>query len=295
MSVLSRITALAAVVAAVVAARVAPLGAQSAKHIFYRATGPNGATVYLLGSVHLLPPDAATLPPVVDSAFDRAKAVVFETSLDSLELRATELTAKAQYSGDSTLRSALSPAALPKVEAILASYGANLDAVARFRPWFVTLALQQAVAQRAGFQAQLGVDAQLNERAKRANKPRLGLEPVEFQMGLFDRMTPAQQESELLETKPPAKALEELSTMKQLWLSGNAAGLDSLTHAGETSSTAAITGAMLTDRNRSWLPKIEEFVRGRDDVLIVVGAGHLVGKQGIVELLRAKGFKVEQL
>ena len=295
----SRAARLAASITATAAAlllfAVPRASAQATKHIFYRVAGPNGATVYLLGSVHLLPAEAATLPPAVDSAFTRAKAIVFETSLDSLETRAGELLARAQYGGDTTLRTALSPAAVPKAEAILASYGASLEKVAHFKPWFVSLALQQAVAQSARFEAQYGVDAQLNSRAKAAGKPRLSLETVSFQLGLFDRMTPAQQESELLATKSPAEALRELLTMEELWLSGNAAGLDSLTHAGETSATAAITGAVLASRNQTWLPKVVGWVEGRDDMLVVVGAGHLVGAQGLVELLRAKGFKVEQL
>jgi uncharacterized protein YbaP (TraB family) len=298
------------------AASEAAASQRSAKHIFYRVTvatrakrakraegakgtkaakGTPGATVYLLGSVHLLPPDAGLLPPVVDSAFDGAKVVVFETSLDSLETRSKELLAKAQFTGDTTLQSSLSPAAVPKVESILKAYGTSFEQVAHYKAWFVSLVLQQAIAQAAHFRADYGVDSQINGRAKEANKPRFGLEAVDVQLGLFDRMSLAQQESELLATKSPADALKELQAMKTMWLAGDAAGLDSLTHAGETSASAAITGAVLTSRNQSWLPKIEQYIRGHDDALIVVGAAHLVGKDGLVAMLRAKGYQVDQL
>lgn len=264
------------------------------KHMLFRARGPNGATVYLLGSVHLLSADAGALPAVVDSAFAHAKAIAFEASIDTLEMRAPELVSQAQYPADSTLRSSISPAALPKVEALLASYGLTLDQVARYRPWFIALLLEQAVMQRANFQPQYGVDAQLNERAKSANKPRLSLESVDVQMRLLVGLTPEQQEEELLDLKVPDEAVQQLEMLKAMWLAGNAAGLDSVTHAGETPASAKLDSVLVVDRNLNWLPQIETWLRGKDDILVVVGAGHLVGKSGIVALLRAKGYTVDQ-
>lgn len=265
------------------------------KHMLFRARGSSGATVYLLGSVHLLSSDAGTLPAVVDSAFADAKAVAFEASIDTLEMRAAELVARAQYPAGTTLRSSLSPAAVPKVEAILASYGLSLDRVAQYRPWFIALLLEQAVMQRASFQPQYGVDAQLNERAKSAKKPRLSLESVDFQLHLLDGLTPAQQEAELLEIQPPDEAMKQLEALKDMWVAGNAAGLDSVSHADDTPASATIDSVLVKDRNTNWLPKIESWLRGKDDILVVVGAGHLVGKDGIVARLRANGYTVDQL
>ena len=282
-----------AVVSALVAST--PLAAQSQKHIFYRVTGPNGAKVYLLGSVHALPADASVMPAVVDDAFACAKAVVFEANLDSIEERSPELIARARLKGGATFMSSLSPEAVAKMQPILASYGLRFDQLAQFKPWFVTLALQQAVAQQAAYYSHLGFDAQLNKRAKLQNKPRLSLESVDYQFGLFDALTPQQQEAQLLATKRPIDAYRELETIKGLWMSGNAEGLDSLTHAGETAATAELANALLTTRNANWLPKIEKWVHGRDDVLVVVGAAHVVGKDGLVAQLRAKGYRVDQL
>ncbi|HEY4132325.1 MAG TPA: TraB/GumN family protein [Gemmatimonadaceae bacterium] len=269
--------------------------AQNTKHIFYRVTGPSGARVYLLGSVHALPADASVLPTVVDDAFNRAKAVVFEANLDSLEAHGQELEAKATLNGGATFKSSLSPEILTKVREILAAYGVTFEQVAQYKPWFVTLALQNAVAQQAAYYPHLGVDAQLNKRAVLASKPRLSLETAEYQIGLFDAMTPKQQEAELLSTKRPIDAYRELETMKWLWMTGDADALDSLTHAGETPATAEFADALLVKRNQNWFPKIEGWVRGRDDMLVVVGSAHVVGKDGLVAMLRAKGYRVDQL
>jgi hypothetical protein len=210
-------------------------------------------------------------------------------------MRAPELVEHAQYPAGTTLRESLSPAAVPKVEALLSTYGLSLAQVAQYRPWFITLLLEQAVMQRANFQAQYGVDEQLNERAKAAHKPRLGLESVDVQLRLLDGLTPQQQETELLDVKPPDESVRQLETLKAMWLAGDAAGLDSLTHADETPASAKLDLLLVVDRNATWLPTIEAWLRGKDDMLVVVGAGHLVGKSGIVAMLRGKGYAVDQL
>lgn len=265
-----------------------------AKHMLFRVRGPNGATVYLLGSVHLLSAEAGKLPPEVDSAFAHARSVTFETSLDSVQMRAQELVAKGRYTGGATLRSSLAPAAAAKVDSILHGYGIGIDQVAPFKPWFVSLLMTQLVIQKANFQAQYGVDMQLNARAKAANKPVHGLESVDFQMNLFDTLSPADQESMLLAAKAPDESAKELMSIKDAWLAGDVAKLDSLMIESNTESPG-VTKVLLTDRNASWIPKLEEMLKGTDDALVVVGAAHLVGKQGVVELLKAKGYTVEQL
>ena len=142
-----------------------------AKHMLFRVRGPHGATVYLLGSVHLLTPEAGKLPPEVDSAFAHAKTVAFETSLDSLQSRAAELLALARNAPGTTLRSALTPTGAEKADSVLKGYGLSVDALAPYKPWFATLVMTQLVIQKAKFQPEFGVDAQLNARAHAANKP----------------------------------------------------------------------------------------------------------------------------
>lgn len=266
----------------------------SSKHMLFRVRGPNGATLYLLGSVHLLSQDAATLPPQVDSAFDRAKTVSLETSFDSIQMRAAELMMRGRFSNGATLRSTLSPSAVPKVDSLLRSYGLTLDQVNGFKPWFVSMLLAQVAMQKMGFQAQYGVDMQLNARAKAAGKPVLGLESAEFQLGLFDGLSAADQEQMLVGDAAPQQDAKDLSAIRDAWVVGNVAALDSLLNR-RLESAPSLRSALLTSRNRSWIPKLEELIKGKDDALVVVGAGHLVGKEGVLELLEAKGYTIEQM
>jgi uncharacterized protein len=274
--------------------QAAPHAPRSAKHMLFRVHGPKGATVYLLGSVHLLTPEAATLPVEVDSAFAHAKTVAFEVSIDSMMMRSQELLLRGRYANGATLRSSLSPATIAKLDTILPAYGLTLDQVNGFKPWVVALVLTQQVMAGAHFQPQFGVDAQINARARTMGKPVMGLESVDFQLGLFDSLSPADQEKMLLEERPPAEEAKDLTKVKDAWLAGDAAGLDSLLNSRMTSAPGLLT-TLLTNRNRSWIPKLETMLQGSDDVLVVVGAGHLVGKQGVVEMLRAKGYTIEQM
>jgi len=268
--------------------------AQTGKHILYRVSGSHGATMYLLGSVHLLTPDAATLPPVVDSAFAHSKVLVLETSLDSIKLRAPELLAKARYTNGATLHSSLSPAAVPKVDSILHLYGLSIAQLDPFKPWFAALAITQIAMQRAQFQADLGIDSQLNDRAHAVGKPVVGLEPVDFQLGIFDALPAADQESMLVHADGPDASIKSLIAIKNAWMAGDATALDSLATRDESASPTLLA-TLLTDRNRKWIPELVKMLDGKDDVLVVVGAGHLIGKDGVVALLRARGYRVEQL
>jgi uncharacterized protein len=269
-------------------------GAKAAKHMLFRVRGPNGATVYLLGSVHLLSPESSTLPPEVDAAFAQAKSVGFETSIDTLQMRAMELMTRAQYTNGATLRGSVSPATAAHADSLVRSYGMSLDQLNGFKPWFVSVLLTQLLLQKMNFKAELGVDMQLHAKAKAANKPEFGLESADFQLGLFDSMSPQDQEKMLKEATSPDSAAKQLKAIRDAWSAGDAAVLDSLLNNGLKDSPGVLA-ALITNRNRSWIPKLDSLIRGKDDALVVVGAGHLVGKEGVVELLRAKGYTIEQL
>jgi uncharacterized protein YbaP (TraB family) len=264
------------------------------RQMLFRVTGPKGGTVYLLGSVHLLSPEAGKLPRIVDSVFNRSKTVAFETRIDSLQMRAYELFAKASYPTGKTLRTELSAAGVARLDTLLNAYGIPAEQVDGYKPWFVSLLFTQLVMKRANFSAQYGVDAQLNARAHETGKTLVGLEPVDAQLGLFDNISTADQERMVLQSVGPDSSAHMLMEIKEAWQTGDAATLDRLLNYGLKDSPS-LFAALVTNRNRSWMPKIESLLQQSDDALVVVGAAHLVGKQGVVEMLRAKGYTVQQM
>jgi uncharacterized protein YbaP (TraB family) len=122
----------------------------------------------------------------------------------------------------------------------------------------------------------------------------LGLESPDFQLGLLDGLSRADQEQMLMDGTSPEQTAKDLSTIRDAWAAGNVSALDSLLNR-HLDKAPSLRTALLTNRNRSWMPKLESLITGKDDALVVVGAGHLVGKEGVIELLRAKGYTIDQM
>ncbi len=107
-------------------------------------------------------------------------------------------------------------------------------------------------------------------------------------------MTPAEQEQMLVMSSPPDSSTENLLKIKDAWLAGNTVMLDSMLNKSMMEAPA-IFNKIVVQRNKSWIPRLDAMLQGTDDALVVVGAAHLVGKQGVVEMLKAKGYTVEQM
>lgn len=272
--------------------------AQEARSILYRVEGARGATVYMLGSIHLLSADAYPLPQPVQAAYADAERVYFETSLDSLMARQQEMAMRGMYQGGKTLRSELPADLYAKVEAAvpaLAGLGLSMPVLDRMEPWLVAMMFQAVEWQKAGLTPEHGVDMHFSGRAKQDGKPVGGLEPVELQLGLFDGMTPDEQAAFLRQSLEDApQTAEQMRQVVAAWRVGDAARIDAIMNESMDESPA-LYARMLTDRNAAWVPQIEHLLRGSDDVLVVVGAAHLVGEQSVVEMLRRRGYTVEQL
>ncbi|HEX6373590.1 MAG TPA: TraB/GumN family protein [Longimicrobium sp.] len=272
--------------------------AQEARSILYRVEGASGATVYMLGSIHLLTADAYPLPQPVQRAYADAERVFFETSLDSLMARQQEMAMRGLYPPGKTLRGEIPADLYAQVEAAapgLAALGVTMPVLDRMEPWMVGLLFQSVEWQKAGMLPEHGVDMHFSSRARNDQKPVGGFETVDFQLGLFDGMTPEEQVSFL------RQSLEDLSgTSEQMrrvvaaWRAGDAEAIDAIMNES-MDDAPALYARMLTDRNAAWVPQIEQMLRGSDDVLVVVGAAHLVGDQSVVSMLRQRGYTVEQL
>jgi uncharacterized protein YbaP (TraB family) len=98
----------------------------------------------------------------------------------------------------------------------------------------------------------------------------------------------------VLKSNGPDSSSRVLMKIKDAWVTGDVAALDALLNEG-LKDVPTLFAKLVSDRNAAWLPKIEQMMKSGDDALIVVGAGHLVGKKGVVEMLSAKGYAVDQL
>lgn len=290
-------TAAAAVLAAGTLATAAPADAQ-ARNILYRVDGPAGATVYMLGSIHLLTEDAYPLAAPVEEAYADAERVFFEVNLDSLMARAPEMIGRALMRDGRTLRDALPADLYARVEQAVAQYpqtGVSMAVLDRLEPWMVSMMFSQLEWARVGLEARHGIDVHFEGRAQKDGKRLGSLESVDFQMGLMDGFSPEMQVEMLRQTldELPGTA-EMMGRMVDAWRAGDTATMDALMN-GSMDRYPQMYDRMLTDRNAAWLPQIEQLIRGGDDVLVVVGAAHLVGDRSVVAMLRRRGYSVEQI
>lgn len=257
-------------------------------------------SVYLLGSFHLLKAEDYPLPAEVDRAFDDAESLLFE--VDPQAMTAPETLATMQkymaYDGDQTLSTALPKATLDKLETLVTASGGSLAAMEQSEPWAVSLGLLLGITQSMGFRPDLGVDRHLMERAAKAGKPTGGLETVEDQFRAMDSVPHAEQAKGLEDfLDDPRKVVTQMGDMHAWWRAGDVERLDAELRAEMAKDTPETYRLLNVARNEAWLPLVEQRLTQSksDDTLVVVGALHLLGEDGLVEKLRGKGYTVERL
>lgn len=256
-------------------------------------------SVYLLGSFHLLRPDDYPLPAEVDRAFEDAESLLFE--VDPIQMNAPETmviaTKYMAYEDGRSLSTVLPKSTLEKLDKMTAG-GSLVKAMEQSEPWAVSLGLIMGVTQAMGFKVELGLDRNLMERATKAGKPTAGLETVDAQLRALDSVPYKEQATGLEEfLDDPEKAAQQMKDMHAWWRAGDTAKLDSEMRAEMAMKTPASYKLLDVDRNNAWLPQVEKRLTGStgDDTLVVVGSLHLLGEDGLVEKLRAKGYKVERI
>lgn len=258
--------------------------------------GRDGSSVRLLGSIHYLRQEHYPLHPTILKALDESKRLVLEIDLNSLSPEAAQKTTleKAVYRDGSTLQASLSAETYELAARRAAELGLDMRILNPLKPWFAALTLVAIQSQRMGLDPKLGVDRYLAARAKSADKPTAGLESLESQLGAFDGLSAREQELMLRETLGELEQLDKnLNRIVATWLSGDADALAGLLHAGMR-EYPELYEKVFVQRNKRWAMEIEKMIaRGGGD-MVVVGAAHLVGKESVVEMLRAKGYTVEQ-
>jgi len=256
-------------------------------------------SLYLLGSFHMLKPEDYPLSADVDAAFEDAEAVLFE--IEPSALNTPETVAKFQaatgYEDDNTLSRVLPAETRAKLEKLLTASGSSLDKVERSEPWAVSLGLLLGVSQAMGFRQDQGLDRHFMSRAAEAGKPVAGLEDIDAQLAALDGVPHAEQVAGLDEfLSDPSKAMAEFRDLHQTWRAGDMATLDSRFRQEMAKESPASYQLVNVDRNNAWVPLLEARLAAPEgDTLAVVGALHLLGDDGVVEKLRAKGYAVERI
>ncbi|HWO42716.1 MAG TPA: TraB/GumN family protein [Candidatus Eisenbacteria bacterium] len=277
-------------------ATTAPATRLEAKSLLWRARSDQG-TLYVLGSIHLLRKEDYPLSPAIEAAFAEARTVAFEVDFGATEpLKLQTLMAqRGVYRDGRTLPQAISEGTYAMAAERAKQLGIDIKTLHPFKPWMVALTLTSAQLQKLGFDPKYGVDRHLFERARAAEKAVIGLETPEEQFSLLDAMPPKQQEAMLLQTMKDLERIEHsVHRLIAAWKAGDQSVMEDLVLAGFKEYPDLYQRVML-DRNRRWLARLEAFLTQSETTLVVIGAGHVVGKGNVIELLRERGYRMEQL
>jgi uncharacterized protein len=254
-------------------------------------------TVYLAGSVHLLKANDAALPPGFNRAYADSRTLVMELDLGKLD--PTEAASWMMEHGTlgegNTLQKTIGDERYRRVSTEAARLGLPMEVANQFAPWVLGLQLLELQYAQLGFDSQSGVEEQLEHRAQADGKPTAGLETLPQQLGLFESLSAAEQAKFLdlvvTEMRDVGKDTQDVIAA---WRVGDANKLAALL-GDEYKSFPILYRALVTERNKRWVPQIEKLLRDKDNYFVVVGALHLVGDGGLLDLMRRDGFKAEQL
>jgi len=271
----------------------------NALHCLWKVQGASNV-VYLLGSIHLLRGTNYPLATAIESAFSDSQIAVFETDIDKIDKmddpeQQMAMLGKMRLPQGQTLKQNLSASAYESLSKHAAEVGIPMTYLEHFRPAFDVMEIEVGELLLLGADPEFGVDKHFMKLAREGGKRVIPLETVDFQFGLLTGFT--KEEEDLL----VQKSLEDIDNEKKLynemvlaWQTGDSAALEKMLNEIRTEAPS-IFKRLVSDRTTSWIPQFEKLLQGRQNAVVIVGAGHLVGPDGAVELLKKKGFKVTQL
>ena len=262
----------------------------------WKVSGTNNS-VYLLGSIHLLRSHDYPLPKVLDEAYRDADVLIMEVDMDDIDPIETQaaFTRYGVLRGDTTLRDLMGEELYLQAAAAAAAIDIPLEMLSKTEPWYAAMTIEIMMLGRFGFNPALGVEMHMTDKATRDGKRIDGLETIEEQLQFLDGMSlQAQQEMLLTTLTDSARLGEMMDELIDAWRHGDIAFLEN-GMLDELKQYEELNKALVTDRNSRWVAHIEELLDDDSDYLIIVGALHLVGREGVPMQLQRNGHDIRQL
>ncbi|WP_067182846.1 TraB/GumN family protein [Sphingopyxis granuli] len=249
--------------------------------------------IYLLGTMHALPRGTDWDGGKVAEAMRAADALVMELSPDELAAAGAVFGQLAPRSAPLAIDRRLSGEALGgyrRLEAKGGDFGGD-----RLDDWAVMVLMGQRTAALAKLSPDAGVEAGLTAAFRDADKPIGGLETAKAQLLLFETLPPEAQRTLLERAASRAdSAPREVGALADAWSRGDVAALEAVINA-DVEAVPAARKAILTDRNRRWSAWVKRRMDRPGTLLVAVGAGHLIGPEGVPALLEADGLTVTRV
>jgi hypothetical protein len=275
------------------------VGPQSEKVFLWKIEPPFSSSkkIYLLGSVHVGNPSFYPLDPVIEEAYRKSDVLAVEVNTVAVPLaEAMEVVfSHAKLPPGEKIYNSLSANVWNKLILALEKYQVPVETVLTLKPWFaaITLSILRVVEQ--GYSTDFGIDKYF---VKKGDKVVIELESINYQLGLFDGMSAELQELLLLDAiEGSLQSGGDLKEALKAWSAGDGRAMhqamfkDLQTHP----EFLPIYKRLIIDRNYAMADVIEASLINLDSLFVVVGAGHVVGEEGLAAIFEKKGYKVRQL
>lgn len=254
-------------------------------------------TIYLFGTVHLLPEDLGWKTESFDAAFNAADKIYMEIDPDAMDAQ-SEMQAiimeHGMFADGATLSSTLDAEDLATVTAAAEKVGVPMAALEPSKPWFTGLQLSLIQIMKSGYNPEAGVEKILTEEA-RANGKTFGSfeSPLEQIQILSGAPMEDQIEGLVFTAKTIDMGKDMLDVIVAEWADGDVVGLGAMMGEPQMFGSRKAYDDLIVTRNANWIPQIEAILEEPGTKMIAVGAGHLSGPDSVIKMLEKKGYKVK--
>jgi uncharacterized protein YbaP (TraB family) len=255
-------------------------------------------SVYLLGSIHVASPDIYPLDSTIEDAFASAKYLVVEVNVHNVNTDNVNsiLMEHGVYPQGESLEKNVSPSLYTALTDQFKRFNIDMNVLNMYRPWVISNTLDELVLQDLGYLPQNGIDYYFMDKAATA-KPIIELETAEYQLELLYSLPDELMIKSLQYDVDHITTQSDMGELFKAWKDGDSAKMESITFGllTEEPDLAPFYEKLIDERNFNMAEKIEGFLSGGETYFVVVGAAHLVGENGLINLLTEKGYMVKQL
>ena len=278
------------------AQQAAPAQPKPRRFLMWKATSPT-ATVYLVGSIHVGNSSMYPLPREVESVFVAAKVLAVEINIKNADqVKMIGLVQKyGMYPDDDTLTKHLSKETQAALDDYCTKHNVPRMGMDKLKPWVMAVTIAAMAWQQAGEDPSLGIDMHFLDESKPPQRID-ELETMESQLAIFAEATEEEQQSMLASILKQGDKVKDLIKRTQAaYMAGDPEALQKVMDEQDDVGSKSLEKKLLDDRNVAMTGKMEEYLKGKDPIFVVVGAAHIIGDKGITKQLRDKGYKVEQV
>ena len=257
----------------------------------------NGFKLYLGGTLHMLSEDDYPLPPAFAKAYESSAKLVLETDLEAVrkpQLQQRMLKKMTHGRGES-LSTEIQTSTYEAVDTFMRARGLSIEAFETMKPALVAITLTVMETQRMGWTAP-GIDQHFHGRARRDGKSLGQLETPLQHIDFIATMGDGNEDEILLNTLNEMHSVQaDLHMLRESWRSGDAQTLARVGLASMQQKFPGTYRSLLVQRNENWLPQIEQMLRTDEIEVVLVGVLHLVGRDGLLQILRSRGYTLTQM